>query len=96
MKWTARSRSASDNSLVVMDEKFNEICMIRVRDDRREGPQNDADIARACLIAAAPELLKMVETMQRMMGREQYDPNSDWADAVLAGSKLIAKAKGQA
>jgi hypothetical protein len=79
-----------------MDEKFNEICMIRVRDDRREGPQNDADIARACLIAAAPELLKMVETMQRMMGREQYDPNSDWADAVLAGSKLIAKAKGQA
>lgn len=60
-QWVARSRSASDGALVVMDAEFNEVCVIREQIDRYYGDQDKLDIARASLLASAPDLLAALE-----------------------------------
>ena len=90
-QWVAQSRGMSDGALVVKDQEFNEICVIRESADRSYGAQNDADIANATLIAAAPELMAALQACACFWGSAAlYDsPVAQQARAA------IAKAKGK-
>lgn len=92
--WYARSRSVSDNSLIITDAEHNEICVIREREDRHYGPQNDADMANADLIAAAPEL---AEALLLMLDTEHvlHPDHPRRVHAFAAARSALARARGE-
>lgn len=97
-QWTARARSMSDGSLVITNTDAEEVCVVRDRKDRHYGPQDDADIANASLIAAAPDLLAalvvMVEEKADYMRRNNLgDPERE--GTTKQARDAIDKATGQ-
>jgi len=96
-QWQAQSRSASDGALVVKDENYNEICVIREKSDRTYGPLDNQDQARAVLIAAAPELLAALEAIIADAGKTRMsnlDADLPQDAALIQARAAIAKSTG--
>jgi len=90
-KWTARCRSASDGSLVVMNELFDEICEIREKAYRVYGERNDVDMTNAALIASAPDLYA---ALSELIAERENDFHHDTEGFNMARAAL-AKADGK-
>lgn len=92
--WKALSRSVSDNSLVIKDGEYSEICEVRKGAERSYGKQDDRDVANALLMAASPDLYEALWSMVSSFHGVDYLENH-MRQSVQKARAALAKAEGK-